>query len=140
MKHIYVAGPFRSKFNDEWQRHLNILAAEAVGPAIARAGCLPMIPHTMLRNFQGLAGIEDSFWLEATLSMLKRCDALILLPTWEVSIGSKGEAAQAKVDDLPILDLVRIEDSWRTSAVTAFCIAVRNGDAPPGIWTKTWRP
>jgi hypothetical protein len=139
MKHVYVAGPFRSKFNDEWQRHLNISAAEALGPAIARAGCLPVIPHTMLRNFQGLAGLDDAFWLDATLSLLKRCDALILLPTWEASIGSRGEAAQAKVDDLPILDLVRCDESWRTSAVQAFCAAVRRGDAAPGIWTGPWR-
>lgn len=139
MKHVYVAGPFRSKFHDEWQRHCNILVAEALGPAIARAGCLPIIPHTMFRNYEGCAGLDDAFWLDATLALLKRCDALILLPTWEASIGARGEAAQAKVDGLPILDLVRVEESWRTSAVQAFCSKLRKGELSPGLWAGPWR-
>jgi hypothetical protein len=87
MKHIYIAGPYRGE--DSWQVEQNIRVAEGLGFLVAEEGAVPVIPHTMYRHFNGTLG--DDFWLRATLSLLKRCDAMLLCPGWRNSEGSIAE-------------------------------------------------
>lgn len=91
MKHVYVAGPYRGP--NRWVVHQNIQLAEALGMQVACLGAVPVIPHTMYSAFDGT--ITNEFWLEATLELLRRCDALLLVPGWERSVGAKGEKIEA---------------------------------------------
>jgi hypothetical protein len=87
MKVIYVAGPFRGE--TPWQVEENIRIAERTGLRVAKAGHIPLIPHTMYRFFDGSA--SDEFWLEGTQELLRRCDGIVMSVGWERSSGSKAE-------------------------------------------------
>jgi hypothetical protein len=103
MKHVYVAGPYRA--TTAWGIESNIRIAETHAMDIARLNLIPVIPHAMYRFYHGT--MCDDFWLAATLSILKRCDAIFMLPGWEKSQGSKLEHEQAEADGLPIFYATR---------------------------------
>lgn len=48
---------------------------------------------TMYRHFD--KSLPDVFWLDATLALLARCDAILLLPTWHESKGACAEREYA---------------------------------------------
>lgn len=89
---IYVAGPFRGATPLDVRR--NVEAARDLGLRVAQCGGYPMIPHTMTAEFD--KQLTDQFWLDGTMEMLRRCDAIILLPTWKQSTGAKAEAEEAR--------------------------------------------
>lgn len=86
---VYVAGRFTAMDRAGVQR--NIAAAEAVGLDLARAGFMPVIPHsnTAHPEFENVQGYE--FWIAGTLALMERCDALVTVPGWEASKGATGE-------------------------------------------------
>jgi hypothetical protein len=88
MKLVYIAGPFRGK--NAWEVENNIREAEGVGFAVANLGMIPVIPHTMYRFFDGT--LDDKFWLDATLELMHRCDALLLSTGWRKSEGANKES------------------------------------------------
>ena len=91
MKAVYIAGPFRGA--NAWEIEQNIQRAEAVAAQVCALGALAVCPHTMFRNFQGL--LPDQFWLDATLELLRRCDAVLMTGRWSQSDGSCGEHRDA---------------------------------------------
>lgn len=98
MKVVYVAGPFRAK--TQWGIIQNVRKAEEVALEVARAGAMPLCPHTNTRYFHGL--LTEEFWLEGTLELLRRCDAIVMVGGWQYSSGSKVELAEAKELGLPV--------------------------------------
>ena len=96
MKVIYVAGPFRGK--TAWDVECNIRRAEELALAVSRVGAMPMCPHTNTRFFNG----EGQFWLDGTMELLRRCDAVVLTHDWERSSGARAEVAEAERIGLPV--------------------------------------
>lgn len=90
-KLTYIAGPFRGA--SAWEVEQNIRHAENVGFHVALGGGIPIIPHTMYRFWDGTQ--TDRFWLSATLTLLQRCDEILLLVGWEKSKGSVAEYKEA---------------------------------------------
>jgi len=88
---VYVAGPYRSATG--WGIEQNVRRAEVVGLDIARLGILPVVPHTMFRWYHGTE--DDQFWLEATLELMRRCDAVFFIDGWAGSEGCRGERLEA---------------------------------------------
>lgn len=96
---VYVAGPYRGDIS------LNIDRAKAVGMLAAQLGWSPVIPHANTAHFDTmLPEISDEFWLEATLEIMRRCDAVVLVPGWESSIGAVGEKKEAERLLMPVFD------------------------------------
>ena len=86
---IYVAGPYRGKTQRDVD--LNIQKAENLGLVIFNMGAVPVIPHSMYRSYKDL---PDDLVIEATLSLLHTCQAMVVdLPHDQVidSIGTMGE-------------------------------------------------
>jgi hypothetical protein len=105
---IYIAGPFAAPTNYDLQR--NVMEAERAGLRVACNGGLPIIPHTMNRNFFGQ--LTEAFWRAGMIELLRRCDGLYMLPTWENSEGAKAERLCAIEYELPVY-YERLD--WRTS-------------------------
>ena len=97
LKVVYVAGPFTAP--NVWQRELNIRAAENVAMMVAEIGAMPLCPHSNTRHFEGTISLE--FWYEGTLELLRRCDAMQVVPGWQRSTGTKREIEEAELLKLP---------------------------------------
>lgn len=92
---VYIAGPFRAP--TPWGVECNVREAERAGYALLEAsgyGVAPVIPHAMFRYSDKL--VPDECMLEVTLAILRKCDAVYLLPGWERSSGTRGELAEAQ--------------------------------------------
>lgn len=126
---IYVAGPYRAATRDAIAQ--NIDAARVIGISAAALGWFPVIPHANTAHMElDLPGLGDDFWLAGTLEMMERCDAVVLVPGWQNSAGTRGEIIRAEELGIPIfraldalpsasvfIDWARI-GSHRTSAIT----------------------
>lgn len=100
MKLYYVAGPFSADTREGVEA--NIRAAEAVGLALARAGYAPVVPHSNTANPAYEHVQPYQFWIDATLELLKRCDALVTVPGYAQSRGACGEVLWAYEHNMPV--------------------------------------
>lgn len=105
---VYVAGPFRAA--NSWDMEANIRAAETLALQAWRAGFAVICPHANTRFFQGAA--PDEIWLEGDLEILKRCDAVLLTPTWKSSKGAVAEAATAAEFKIPVFESLFSMCAW----------------------------
>jgi hypothetical protein len=108
MRVIYVAGKFTAP--DTWRRLRHVRAAETLGYAVAELGAMPLIPHANTTSFDGTFTAE--FWYAGTLELLRRCDAMILVPGWEGSRGVAAEIEEAKNLMIPIFERVDELKIW----------------------------
>ncbi len=108
MKVVYVAGAFRA--DTPWQIELNVRRAEEMSLGLWRMGLVPICPHTQTRFFQFSA--PDQSFLEGTLEMMRRCDAVMLLRGWEASNGTIGEIKEAQRLGIPVFTNVTELARW----------------------------
>ena len=97
---VYVAGKYRGP--DPWAVEQNIRAAEAVAYQIALAGAYPVTPHANTRGYFEGAQSDPAFWLNATLELMRRCDAAVLCTDWLSSYGATVERREALAMGLPV--------------------------------------
>lgn len=108
MKIVYIAGPFRGR--TPWDVAENVRNAERWGLEVAKRGAMPLIPHANTAHFDGQ--LDDVFWLNGTMELLRRCDAVLMVPGWRESEGAKAERAEALVRGIPVFD-TRDSSAWR---------------------------
>lgn len=105
MKLIYIAGPYRPYTNaygalvDTAQNisHAEITAVHLVD-TLGHLGLFPVVPHLNTRDFENqVKQNNDQYFLDGTMAMLERCDAVLLtMPNAdEVSSGTKAEVHRA---------------------------------------------
>jgi hypothetical protein len=99
VKLVYVAGPFRGP--SHWAIAQNVRNAEAAALEVWRMGAACLCPHANTAHFQDAA--PDHIWLRGDLEMLRRCDAILMLPTWRQSAGAVTEHDWAVRHEMPIL-------------------------------------
>lgn len=95
---VYIAGPFRAR--TAWGFAENIRAAERLGLEVARNGMMPLIPHANTAHFHG--ELPDQFFLNGTMELLRRCDAVIVTPNWAMSSGARDEVDEAERLGIPV--------------------------------------
>lgn len=86
MKLIYIAGPYRGNVEE------NVKKAQFIGDKLVEAGVAFVCPHS---NGSPHDGGDDSYWLESTLEIMRRCDGVLLLSGWTNSSGTLGEIREA---------------------------------------------
>ena len=96
---VYVAGRFRAA--DGWKINENVFAAEKAGRKVAALGAMPLIPHSIGAHMAGTE--DDTFWLTGTLELMRRCDAVLVLPGYQESQGAMGEIAEAQRIGMPVI-------------------------------------
>lgn len=105
MKLIYVAGPYRpyTCADGTWVgTSMNIRNAEVTAVnlvnELGHLGLFPVVPHLNTRGFESqVKKNSDQYFLDGTMVMLERCDAVLLtMPNAdEVSSGTKAEVHRA---------------------------------------------
>jgi hypothetical protein len=78
-------------------------------------GAIPLIPHANTAHLDGIA--PDPFWLDGTLEMMRRCDAVYCFCSeWTDSVGTRGEVEEACRLNIPVLFNLKDLAAWiRTS-------------------------
>ena len=98
MKVIYIAGKYRGP--TPWAVEQNIRAAEDVAARVWALGMVALCPHANSRHMEGVT--TDENFLAGTMELLRRCDAVVLVPNWRDSAGTLAEIAEADRLGLPV--------------------------------------
>lgn len=107
-KLVYIAGPYRASTPYGVER--NIRAAEAFIMPVAKAGAVAVVPHMMFRGHDG--ALPDEWFLGATLEVMRRCDAVLMMPRWESSAGATKERHEALANGIPVLETMHDLRAW----------------------------
>jgi Domain of unknown function (DUF4406) len=99
---VYIGGPFRSRSTpyNHWEQEQNVRQAEELALQVWKLGAVAIAPHSLTRFWQG--ALPDETWLEGDLEILSRCDAMLLVPGWEQSAGTRAEVAYATHNFIPV--------------------------------------
>lgn len=87
MKLLYIAAPYKAKTICSLQQ--NIHEAKLMSMYYWNKGYAVICPHKNTENFDGL--MPDKVFLQGTMLMLSKCDAIAMHPNWEQSSGSVDE-------------------------------------------------
>lgn len=98
VKVIYIAGKYRGP--NQWAIEQNIRAAEEVAARVWAMGHVALCPHANSRHMEGVA--SDEVFLAGTLELMRRCDAVLLVPNWRDSEGARAEVAEADRLGIPV--------------------------------------
>ena len=83
---LYISGPFSGA--TEAAILANIARASSVALKAWRAGWACICPHKNTAGFQHAHDVHWSEWIAGDLAILRRCDAILMLPGWERSPGA----------------------------------------------------
>lgn len=114
MKRVYVAGPYTAPRT--WQVVQNIRAAEAVALELWRLGFAVFCPHMNAALLTGAPGIPNNIWLKGDLAWLEVSEALVVLPGFSGSPGTRAEIVRARELNIPIFywrDVLRVGDACK---------------------------
>lgn len=129
MKVIYIAGPYRASGDRTVEHNVDraaLVAATVVSVSDARVSVL--VPHLVGHGVdEAMAAFPpervpgDAYWLAATLELLRRCDAVVLVWGWEASAGTAAEIAEARALGLPVFETTEALRSWLDSEEGPSC-------------------
>jgi hypothetical protein len=95
---VYVAGPYRAATPSGIVA--NIRRAEAIAVELWKRGYAVICPHLNTALMDGLA--PDYVWLKGDLKIMERCDAVVVVPGWEKSSGTRAEITHANELNIPV--------------------------------------
>lgn len=115
MRVIYVAGPYMGATHDGksyFEISMNILRAREWGKRVIEAGAFAFVPH--LNSYHMELDVDKSAdWRrEADLAILKRCDAIFMMPGWEKSKGAVREKEFAEREKIPVFYGIDTLRAW----------------------------
>ena len=105
---VYLVGPLRAATH--WKIEQNVRRAETMALCVWKAGAVCVCPHLNTRFFQGEC--PDQIWLNGGLELLERSDAILLLPGWKHSKGSRVEKHRAELLGVPIFFTFPALKTW----------------------------
>jgi len=102
MKLVYITGPYTGSDYHQTERH--IAYAREWADKLARAGHAFYCPHLNTGHFDTIApDVSNHFWREMNLSILRRCDALLLVPGWDNDEVTKRDVHYAEAWGIPVV-------------------------------------
>jgi nucleoside 2-deoxyribosyltransferase len=85
-----------------------------VSLSLWQMGAAALCPHANTRFFQNSA--PDEVWIEGTMELLRRCDAVVLVgpvAAREASSGTAAEVSEARRLNMPIFDSEDLHAEFR---------------------------
>lgn len=108
---VYLAGPYRHENENGVLTNILMARAWAIKILETAAGWFPVTPHLNTAFMGGTT--PDQTFLDGDLEILRRCDAILMLPFWEQSSGARAELFFAEERHIPVYsspeELPRIE-------------------------------
>ena len=107
MRLVYVAGPYRGKNRWHVQRNIHFARMKGIDLIAHCLNCYPVIPHLNTAEFDfspTLGMVGDQFYLDGTLALMKKCDAVLLVTpdADKHSSGTASEVAHAELMGIPV--------------------------------------
>lgn len=110
---VYLASKYTEKHPYLIQR--NIDRARLCAQEVALAGCCPITPPLIGPHFEG---IQDYLWWgEAYMNLLRRCDAVFMVPGYQRSNGAMKELTEALRLEMPVFYRLVDLREWMSSGV-----------------------
>lgn len=101
-KIIFIAGPYIGDGRKDTIQK-NIRAAEQYQIALANVRIPFFCAHNHTKHFEEKANAPEEFYKAMDMEILKRtCDAVIAIPGWETSSGTREEVAWARQNNMPV--------------------------------------
>ena len=108
MKVIYIAGKYTAP--DKKTKKNNIKFDEKTAQQVWKRGMAAICPHLNTKNWDNM--IETEEFLEGYLSIVKKCDAVLMLNNWKDSEGAEAEHWLATTYNVPVFYNVNDLDRW----------------------------
>lgn len=96
---VYVSGKYSAPTHDEVQA--NIDAAAVIAKELWQKGHAVICPHLNTAHFE-IPGVTYEDYIKGDLNMVRRCDAMVMVPGWKDSRGACEERAYAEQLGIPI--------------------------------------
>lgn len=111
---VYLAGPIRPKNGRTIEE--NVELAKSLALELWKKGYVVICPHANTDLPITLADkeCEEKVWLSGDLEMIRRCDAVIVMPNWEGSKGTQGEIEFANARNIPVYYYPELPEPFRT--------------------------
>lgn len=112
MKLIYIAGSYTA--DEPYKVKTNIMKADllAMDVELLNLEAFPICPHTNTAHHEGTR--PGTYFIAGTLELSRRCDAILVVPGSENSIGTKGEIRDAHRRGAPVFYNVNELEEWLT--------------------------
>lgn len=91
---------------------MNILRAREWGKRVIEAGAFAFVPHLNSEHYELDVDKSADWWREADLAILKRCDAIFMMPGWEKSKGAVKEKEFAEREKIPVFYGIDTLRAW----------------------------
>ncbi len=96
---VFISGPYQGQSHDGdsyLEIEDNINEARHVAVYLAKKGLGFFCPHLNSAHFEVMAPEATvDYWYDMDISILRGCDAIVLLPTWQSSKGAIAELEEA---------------------------------------------
>lgn len=98
---VYVAGAYSAPTPEGVEE--NCRRAREVGVQLAAVSpqVFPVIPHQTGRDIEHIGDYQ--FWIEGTLELMRRCDAVMMVHGWQTSKGAVAERRVALQRGIPVI-------------------------------------
>jgi len=112
---VYLSGPYTAGTHEGIAA--NIHTARTWACSVWRAGFACLAPHLNTAHFELCCpGVGYNDYIEGDLRMLESCDAVLMLPLWEDSMGAIAERRHALEIGVPVFhDLTGLVAGFKES-------------------------
>lgn len=101
-KLIYIAMPYTAETPEGIARNIENARRFVRENFPSDSEFLPVIPHNTGIGVEGLGG--ESYWYDATESLVLACSAVVLGPGWRSSRGARNELLAARRAGIPVIE------------------------------------
>lgn len=117
-KLVYVAMPYTAETPERIARNIENARRFVRENFPSDSEFFPVIPHNTGIGVEGLGG--ESYWYDATESLMLACSAVVLGPGWRSSRGARNEFEAAQRAKIPVVEAQLVGDKLveRLRAVT----------------------